>query len=70
VLLGIGAGMPSVAALFAPLALLLLWPLLPTIPRRPALIAAVALALAAAGIALWVRLDPIAVTAPAWPPKG
>lgn len=70
VLLGIGSGLPSVAAAFAPLALLLLWPLLPPLPRRPALLAALALVLAAAGMALWVRLDPIAVTAPDWPPKG
>ncbi len=71
VLLGIGADLPSVAAAFAPLGFLLLWPLLPLrSPRRPLLLVALALVVAAAGLALWVRLDPIAASVPPWPPKG
>nr|WP_310523609.1 M20/M25/M40 family metallo-hydrolase [Polymorphobacter sp.] len=70
ILLGIGAGMPSAAAAFAPLAFLLHWPLLPHVPRRPALLAALILILAAGSIALWVRLDPIAASIPPYPPRG
>lgn len=69
ILLGIGAGMPSVAAVFAPLTLLLLWPLLPRVPRRAAAIAALLLVLGAASIALWVRLDPVAASVPPYPAR-
>ncbi len=64
VLLGIGPGMPSAVAVFAPLALLLLWPLLPPLRHRTAFLAALVLMLVAAGVALSVRLDPIAPSVP------
>ena len=70
ILLGIGAGMPSVAAVFAPLAMLLLWPLLPRVSRRAALGAALVLAAVAGELALWVRLDPVAASVPPFAPKG
>ena len=67
VLLGIGTGMPSVAAVFAPMGLLLLWPLLPLAgARRPLLVAALLLVIAAFGIALWVRVDAPAPSVPAY----
>lgn len=69
IMLGIGAGMPSVAAIFAPLALLLLWPLLPKVPRRTAAVAALLLVAVAGGIALWVRLDPVAASVPPYPSR-
>ena len=65
-LLGVGITAPFVIAAFAPLALLLLWPMLPEMPRRSALIAAVMILAAAAGLALWVRLDPMAISIPAY----
>jgi hypothetical protein len=64
VLLGIGPGMPWAIAIFAPLALLLLWPLLPMLRHRAALLMALALVIVAAGVALTVRLDPIAPSVP------
>ncbi|MEY2883290.1 MAG: hypothetical protein RL490_1014 [Pseudomonadota bacterium] len=64
VLLGVGISMPMAVAVFAPLVLLLLWPLLPVAPRRPILLAALALVLAAGALALWVRLDPVAPSVP------
>ena len=70
ILLGIGAPTPSVLAAFAPLAMLLLWPLLPRLSGRKALLAMLVLVLAAGGIALWVRLDPVAASVPPWPPRG
>ena len=69
-LLSIGADVPSIVAVFAPLTLLLLWPLLPRVPRRPALLAALVLTLAAGSLALWVRLDPIAASVPPYAPRG
>jgi len=64
IFLGIGAGMPSVVAAFAPLTLLLLWPILPRVPRPAAVITALLLIAAAGGIALWVRIDPVAASVP------
>lgn len=59
-LLAVGADVPSaLAALLLP-GLLLLAPLMPEWPRRNSLPIAGVLLLAAMGIALWVRLDPIA----------
>jgi hypothetical protein len=59
-LLAVGADVPSaLAALLLP-GLLLLAPLMPEWPRRNALSVAGVLLFAAMGIALWVRLDPIA----------
>jgi hypothetical protein len=70
-MLSVGGDVPSAAAAFAPMTLLLLWPLLPhPVPRRALLIAAAALVLAAGSIALWVRFDPIAASVPPWPPRG
>jgi hypothetical protein len=70
-MLSVGGDAPSAAAAFAPMTLLLLWPLLPhPIPRRALLLTALVLVLAAAAIALWVRLDPIAASVPPWPPRG
>ena len=63
-LLGVGITMPSAVAVFAPLIMLLLWPLLPAMTARTALLAALVLVLAGAGIALWVRLDAIAASVP------
>ncbi len=71
VMLSVGGDIPSAAAAFAPMTLLLLWPLLPhPVPRRALLLAALALVLAAGAIALWVRLDPVAASIPPWPPRG
>ena len=69
ILLGIGAGMPSVAAVFAPLVMLTLWPLLPGISRRAAWAAALLLVATAGGLALWVRLDPVAASVPPFPAR-
>jgi hypothetical protein len=69
VLLGIGADVPSVAAVFTPLGYLLLWPLLPSVSRRAAGIAALLLIAIAGGIALWVRLDPPAASIPPYPAR-
>lgn len=69
ILLGIGAGMPSAAAIFAPLTLLLLWPLVPRLTRRAALVAALLCIAVAGGIALWVRLDPVAESVPPYPSR-
>ena len=63
-LLGVGITMPSAVAVFAPLIMLLLWPLLPAMTARTALLAALVLVLAGAGIAFWVRLDAIAASVP------
>jgi hypothetical protein len=70
ILLGIGAPTPSAVAAFAPLAMLLLWPLLPRLSGRAVLLGMLVLVLAAGGIALWVRLDPVAASVPPWPPRG
>lgn len=69
IMLGIGTGTPSAAAAFAPLTLLLLWPLLPRLPRRPALLTALVLVFIAGGIAFWVRLDPVAASIPPYSDK-
>lgn len=67
VLLNIGGPAPYAAAALVPLALALLWPVLPPLPRRgPLLRAALLLVLAAGAIALWVRLDAPAASAPPW----
>ena len=56
----VGPDLPSVAALPLALIAVLLWPLMPVVRRRPALMTAGALLLAALAIAGWVRLDPVA----------
>jgi hypothetical protein len=62
--LGVGAPMPfALVPLLIP-ALALLAPALPTGPRLPALGAAAALLVLAAGAALWVRFDPVAPSVP------
>lgn len=58
----VGPGMPFVAALPLALSALLLWPVMPPIGRRQALVVSGALLLVAVGIALWVRLDPVAAS--------
>ncbi len=69
-LLAVGAGLPSAVAAFVPMALLLLWPLIPPLPRRGTLIAAGLVLLLAGSIALWVRLDPMAPSVPPYADKG
>ena len=65
-LLAVGGPMPWAVILFAPLTLLLLWPLLPEVRRARGLwVAAVLLAVTAAGIAMTVRT---AGPAPSRPP--
>ncbi|EMD82581.1 M20/M25/M40 family metallo-hydrolase [Pacificimonas flava] len=62
----VGADMPYVLALPLVIGAVLLWPLMPLTPlvrRRASLIIAATLGLAAASLALWVRLDPIAPSA-------
>lgn len=61
-LLGIGISMPSAVAVMMPVAVLLLWPLRPPLERRHAWLLVLALLVAAAGLALWVRLDPLAAS--------
>lgn len=58
----VGPDMPAAAALFAALAVPLLAPLTPQVRRKAGLAVAGACLLVAAGIALWVRLDPVADT--------
>lgn len=70
VLLGVGPTSPSAIAVLAPLAALLVWPLLPRPPRRTLLLAALVLIIGGAALALWVRLDPIADTVPPYNPRG
>jgi hypothetical protein len=69
VLLGIGPGLPSAIAVFAPMALLLLWPLLPPLRHRTALLGALVLVLVAGAVALSVRLDPLAPSVPPYSDK-
>ena len=64
VLLGVGITAPFAVAVFAPLLLVLLWPLLPDVSRRTALMAALLLVVSATALALWVRFDPMAVSVP------
>ncbi|KPF78714.1 hypothetical protein IP88_03155 [alpha proteobacterium AAP81b] len=69
VLLSVGIATPGAIAVFAPLALLLAWPLLPEKPTRRPLLSAVALLCGVqAGLALWVRLDPLAPSVAAYDP--
>jgi hypothetical protein len=69
VLLGIGPDTPSAIAVFAPMTLLLLWPLLPPVRHWKALTAALVLVLAAGSVALSVRLDPLAPSVPPYSDK-
>jgi hypothetical protein len=59
-LLSVGADVPSAVALLLVPALTLLAPMMPEWPRRPTLVTAGALVIAAAMLALWVRLDAMA----------
>jgi hypothetical protein len=70
VLLGIGISTPSAVAVFAPLALLLLGPLLPRLSRRAAVLLALVAIGGAAGLALSVRLDGPAVSIPPYSDKS
>lgn len=70
VLLGIGISTPSAVAVFAPLALLLLGPLLPRLSRRAAVMVALVCIGAAAGLALSVRLDAPAASVPPYSDKS
>ncbi len=63
-LLGVGITMPAAVAILSPLALLLVWPLLPVVTARQALLTALLLVAIAAALALWVRLDPLADSVP------
>lgn len=62
--LGIGAPTPYGTAVLLMPVLALIAPLVPTGPRRRALIGAAAAVSLAAGIALWVNLDPVAPSVP------
>jgi ABC-type uncharacterized transport system permease subunit len=63
--LGVGAPIPEAMAVYALLVALLVWPLLRAASRpRPFAIGAGILVLIAAGLALSVRLDPMAPTIP------
>jgi hypothetical protein len=70
ILLGIGISMPSALAVLAPLVLLLLGPLLPRVSRRWATLLALIGIGAAAGLALSVRLDPVAASVPPYSDKS
>jgi hypothetical protein len=70
VLLGIGISMPSAVAVFAPLVLLLLGPLLPRVSRRGAVLLALVAIGGAAGLALSVRLDGPAASIPPYSDKS
>jgi hypothetical protein len=62
--LGVGAPMPfALVPLLIPV-LALLAPAIPTGPRQPALLAAAVALVIAAGVALWVRFDPVAPSVP------
>lgn len=63
---GIGPDTPGAVALPLALAAMLVWPLIPPMRARSAATAGLALLVAATGIALWVRLDPLAPTVPAY----
>ena len=58
----VGPFIPMIAALPLAIAGVLAAPLMPVTGRRPMLIAAAALLAVAIGIALWVRLDPVAAS--------
>ncbi len=59
----VGPKMPMIAAVPLAISTVLLLPLVPEIRPRRAMMAAIALLVAATGIALWVLLDPIAPSA-------
>jgi MFS superfamily sulfate permease-like transporter len=58
----IGATTPIAAVLPLLIAAMALAPLCPSVERRPATALAAMLLVLAAGVALWVRLDPIALS--------
>ena len=60
----IGPDTPSAAALFVPMIAVLAWPLVPPLSRRTATTVAALALLGAAGVALSVRFDPVAVSVP------
>jgi hypothetical protein len=62
-LLAIGITVPSAIAIFGPVTALLLWPLLPGRAGRSAVTLILLGIVAAAALALWVRLDPVAASA-------
>lgn len=62
--LGIGAPMPYGTVVLLVPVLALIAPVVPTGPRRPALIGAAVAVSLAAGLALWVKLDPVAASVP------
>lgn len=66
----VGPDMPWTVAVPLGLIAVLLWPLLPQPTRRTGLSVAAVLLVAAAGIALWVRLDPIADTVATYSLRG
>jgi hypothetical protein len=69
--LGVGADAPSTMSLFVMIVVLLLLPLVVDVAgRRPMLVLAAVLTVAAVGIALWVRFDPMAPTVPAFSLKA
>ena len=59
----VGPDLLPVAAIPALLAAIMLWPLLPRVPKRGVWTTAAALMTAAVILALWIRLDPVAETA-------
>jgi hypothetical protein len=62
---GVGAGLPEAMAIYALLMALLLWPLVrQAVSKRGFTIASLLMLVAAAGLALSVRLDPMAPTVP------
>lgn len=56
----VGPDTPFLVALPLALAAIFIWPLMPPVGRRRGLVAVAMLLLIAVGIALWVRLDPVA----------
>ncbi len=70
VLQAIGPDTPSAVALPLAMIAVLLWPLIPLVPRRGGAIAAGMLLVAAAGVALSVRLDPMAPSVATYSLKG
>jgi hypothetical protein len=69
--LGVGAPMPEMVAVHALLAALMLWPLMrAAVAPRLAAAGAAVLILAGAGLAMNVRLDPLAPTVPTYSERG
>jgi len=62
--LGIGAPTPYGTVVLLVPVLALIAPIVPTGPRRPALIGAAVAVSLATGVALWVKLDPVAASVP------